>query len=723
VAGVQPLLGRPLVEADEQPAAQPVVLIGERVWKQLFHGDPAVVGQTVRLGRLHSTVVGVMPESFAFPVSHGAWAPLRTYALDARPREGSPIRVFGRLRAGKTMDEAQAELSVLGARASAENPTTHEYIRPEIMPYPRSFFNASWSMVTAAAFSSQLGVLVFLVLVCANVATLVFARTATRESEIVVRNALGASRGRIVTQLLVETLVLGGFAALIGLSVAAYGIRVALNLIDTQATLPFWMSDGLSVLTMFYAALLTILAAVIAGVVPALKVTRGLGQRLRQAAVGGANLQFGRIWTGLIVTQVALTVVFMTIAFDTQRDTTRARALMFGFRANEYLSVRLEMDREAAATEAAEVPYSKEEFERFRTSFGELERRLLAEPAVAGVTYAQSFPGMYHERGRIEVDGSAAPPKSGSGHQTLIASVGVNYFGALEVPIVAGRGFQSGDLDNGDPVSRPTGSSLPRSRAVIVNQTFVQQVFSGGNAVGRRVRYVFCGGEKCNGDPRLRPNEAGKVDEWYEIIGVVKDIAMTGDPDRLAYGLGGVYHPWAPGDSYWAGLALHVRGDPDEFAARLRTIAAAVDPSLRLNDVRALDDLYNESLKPYDIAYRGTLIASAIVLLLSVAGIYSITAFTVARRTREIGIRVALGGNPRRILWAVFSRAILQVTMGVAAGGTLMVALMRGIKTADEALILLVPIGIMLGVCALACIVPTRRALRVQPTQALSAGG
>ena len=305
----------------------------------------------------------------------------------------------------------------------------------------------------------------------------------------------------------------------------------------------------------------------------------------------------------------------------------------------------------------------------------------------------------------------------------LVAFVGVNFFETMGVELVGGRWFQTGDLDAWDPVDRPTGSSLPRSRAIVVNETFARRVFGGGSPVGRRIRYVFCDDGNCRSDRRLRPDETGQINEWYEIVGVVKDIAMTGDPDLLRTPVGGMYHPWAPGDIYAARMAVHVRGDRDGFAARFRQIVTEADPSLRVTYAAGLDDMFNESLRPYDIGFRVALIISAVVLLLSVAGTYSIMAFTVSRRTREIGIRAALGGNPSSILWAVFSRAILQVTIGVALGATLMLGLMGGIKSVYGLGILLVPIAIMLGICAIACIVPTRRALRIQPTQALSAGG
>ncbi|MEX2284332.1 MAG: ABC transporter permease [Gemmatimonadota bacterium] len=702
---VRPLLGRPLVESDERADAPSVLLIGERVWQTLFASDPSVVGQTVRLGQTPSTIVGVMPEDFGFPVHHTAWAPLRIDA-NTGPRQGMAISMFGRLSAGATLDHAQAELDVIGAQIAAANLRTHEHIRPQVMPYTRSVFPVSWSMVT---YGTQAGVVLFLLLVCANVATLVFARTSTRENEIVVRSALGASRGRIVMQLLAEMLVLGALAALIGLSVVGFGLRTTIGLLEAEGELvPFWIRGSISPMTVLYAAALAVLAAVIAGVVPALKVTRGLAERLRQAGVGGTSLQFGKTWTGLIVTQVALTVVFMMLTVDAQMDIARARAMQLGIPAQHYLWAQLEMHRDLGRFEAPNVAYAESELARFRATFQELQERLSAEPNVAAVTYGLQFPGMYHDRWRIEAEGATAAPKTGVGYGTQIAAVGMNYFDALGVQFVAGRDFQAGDLS---------------SRVVIVNQTFAQQVFGAANPVGRRVRYV-CEGDPCGLPDRRHLEPGGASGRWYEIAGVVNDIAMTGDPDLIGREIGGLYHLWAPGDDgYLARIAIHVRGDAQDFSARFRAIATAVDPTLRLDAVQSLDALYDQSLRAYDVWSRVALAASSIVLLLSVTGTYSIMAFAVSRRTREIGIRVALGGARRQILWSIFSRALTQVIAGVLIGGIVVFAMMGGIKSSRGTVLFLVPMAIVLSVSALACIVPTRRALKVQPIQALSAGG
>ena len=266
---VAPLLGRSLIDADEQAGAPPVAVIGHDVWQARFGGDPAVVGQTVRFGSTRTTVVGVMPEGFAFPVAQSFWVPLRLNALDHARRDGPSIDIFGRLAPDATLQEAQAELTTLGKRAAADFPTTHARLVPQVMPYARSVVDVTgWQSL--AVLSMNLPLALFLALVCGNVALLLFARAATRESEIVVRSALGASRGRIIMQLFAEALVLGGMAALVGLAAAGFGLRWAMSIVEAEFLngdrLPFWFSDRLSPTTVLYAAALTVFGVVISNV-------------------------------------------------------------------------------------------------------------------------------------------------------------------------------------------------------------------------------------------------------------------------------------------------------------------------------------------------------------------------------------------------------------------------------------------------------------------------
>ena len=724
---VPPLMGRALVDADERPGAQPVVVIGHDVWQRRFAADPNVIGRTVRLGSAPVTIVGVMPEGFEFPVAQSFWSPLRLDVNAFERREGPTIRVFGRLAPGTSIADAQAEISTIGARASRDFKDTHEQLRPQIKPYAQSVVDISgWRSV--GVMSVNLPVAMLLVLICGNVALLMFARAATRESEIVVRSALGAGRGRIIMQLFTEALVLGGLAAVIGLAAAGFGIRWVMGVVEAEflngGRLPFWFQDRLSPTTLLYAALLTVTAAVIAGVVPALKVTHAVGSRLKQTTAGSGGLRFGGVWTAVIIAQVAVTVAFPAVAFFVRRDAVQLESVDLGFPTREFLSARLEMDREpppGAPQDSSLAAFRQ----RFRATYQQLERRIAAEPGVARVAFADRLPLMYHPHRIVQVDeGGAAPinPEWPQGYRISSASVAPDYFDAVNAPILSGRGFRAADhaVDMGEP-----GSPDARGGAVIVNQSFVRLVLGGRNPIGRRVRYVEL--EEWDG-PEL---DNAKPGPWYEIIGVVRDLGMAVGADVGAEAgsdpkVAGVYHVVAPGGVYPAHMAIHVRGDPAAFGPRLRAIATDVDPTLRLYKIMPLSDVTEAELEFLDFWFRLVLGVTTVALTLSLAGIYAVMSFTVARRTREIGVRVALGGSSRSIAVAIFRRPIIQVALGVLGGMAFVGIFSRailGVPNAKEIAVMVAYATAMLAVCLLACIVPTRRALRVQPTEALRSEG
>lgn len=705
VARVPPLLGRTLVAADEEPGAPLVVVLGHDVWQGRFGGDPEIVGRSLRLGRSRATVVGVMPEDFAFPVAQSLWMPLRPSELDREPRSGPGLRLFGRLAPGASLADAQAELRVLGRRAAADLPETHEHLRPEVVPYPKSILSLPAPASLGLA-SMNFFVVLLLVLICSNVALLMFARAATREAEILVRSALGASRGRIVTQLFVEALVLGGLAAALGLAAAGFGLRWLFTTVVPEVSagqLPFWFSDSISTATVVYSVLLTLMAAAVAGVTPALKVTgREVGSRLRETGAGGGGLRFGGVWTGVIVMQVALTVTFPATAYITHRDMSQIRDVELPFPEEQYLSVRLEMDRdvEPGSADTAAAQFA----ERFRNVTRELEQRLELHPAVAGVTFGERLPRMYHPHRLVELDeGGAAPlhPRW-PGYRVSDAVVAADFFEVLGVPILSGRDFHSGDPG-------------PDSRVILVNQPFVDRVLGGRNPIGRQVRYMYYEEE---GDLRVPEEEP-----WYEIVGVVPDLgtSISGEQDPK---IAAIYHPGQAGGVYPTHMAVHVRGGPESLTQELRSLAADVDPALRLYQPMGMHRLAESQLGFLSFWFWILILVSGVALILSLAGVYSVMSFAVSRRTREIGIRVALGGSRRRIMAAIFRGPLIQVGAGLLGGIALVSVLMRmvaGQLRGESAAWIGAYMLLMIAVCALACIVPTRRALEVEPTEALRA--
>jgi putative ABC transport system permease protein len=689
----RPVLGRPLVEADEKPGAPWVVLIGHDVWQSRFESDPNVIGRELRLGNVPHTIVGVMPEGFRFPLAHGFWVPLRLDPV-SYPRQQSPaVRVFGRLSPGATLEAAQPELTVLGATAATAFPDTHKHLEPRVVSYIDSIFGAFSANSETEVFMGNLLSVLLVLLVCGNVALLMFARAATRESEILVRTALGASRGRIIGQLFVEALVLAMVAALVAVTfaqVAWYSLfaMVTENMFDNR--IPFWMHSSVSPVTLVYAALLTLVAAAMAGLLPGLKVTRAIGTRLRQAGPGGGGLRFGGIWTVLIVMQVAVMAIVPTPVIATYRDTVRgARAANAGLVPERYLAATMTMDREKVPG-AAGAAFT----DRFTAATQELERRLEAEPGVRGVTVASVLPLMNHPWRQIEVDDGGAGPvdRNSSQRPVSLASIALDFFEVLDTPILSGRAFHSGDLQSG-------------ARTVIVNQSFAQVILGGNNPIGRRLRYV------------TQQND-GK-DPWYQVVGVVRDLGIAPEEAdaRRDSRRARIYHPLVRGGSYPVRMAIHTTGDPLLFASRLRSIGGDVEPTLQISEIARFDQVAAAGARSMTLLFWAFLGLAVVVVLLSLTGIYSVLSFTASQRTREVGIRVALGGQPRHVVAALFRGPMTQIALGILIGLVIADHLSEG-----DMVRVIAGYGCgVIVIAALATLGPVRRALRIHPIEALRA--
>ena len=690
VARVPPLLGRYLVAEDEREGAPPVLVIGHRAWQRRFAGDPGVVGREVRIGGTVHTVVGVMPEGFAFPVNHQYWTPFRADPASYARRQGPALYIVGRLAPGVTMEEAQAELDVIGRRTAAAFPATHAKLRPMVMPYVQSVMDFQGGMSTWEMAGRQLMMSLLLVVVALNVAVLVYARTATRQGEIAVRSALGASRRRIVAQLFAEALVLSMAAAAAGLALASAGLRFGYGYTEMEmdATAPFWTDYGLRPATLLFTVALAVLAAVIVGVVPALQATgRRMQDGLRQ--LGGTSMRLGRTWTALVVAQVAIAVAALPAAASLGLKAVLAGVTRPTYAAEELLGVRVAEDAEAPAGVGAAAPGAR---------LTELVRRLEAEPGVAGVTFRATLPG----RGRlVRVEDVPAPTETPAGHEVSSVGVRPGYFEVFGARLLAGRGLGAADAG-------------AEARAVVVSQAFARQVLGGGSALGRRIRHV-------QGSAAAR--EAAP-ERWYEIVGVVDDLeANAADPREVTPVL---YYPVAPAQATEATLAVRLRGTaPMDFAPRLREVAAAVDPLLQLGTIRSMAETERVERRSARLAALVLAVVMASVFLLSAAGVSALMSFTVTRRRKEIGIRTALGARPMQVLRSVFARAAGQVALGVAVGVALAALLERltpGALMDGRAALILPGLAVVMALVGLlAALGPARRGLRIQAMEALRA--
>ena len=675
-----------------------MILIGETLWSARFASDPDIVGTSVRIGRTPHTVVGVMPADFGFPFGNQVWLPLSARAVDFPPGTGPRAYVFGRLADGVTTERAKVEMAGLTERRASDDPERFERLVGELVDMPILLLNAR-----AGAWNQPDGVLMqtlifaLLLVVCGNVGMLILARTAQRSAEITIRTTLGASRARILTQLFVEMLVLALAATGLGLFCAnALATRLT-QLLGISDEIPYWADFTLTPQIVAIALGLAALCAVLAGVLPALTATRRAIQANLQSAVArGSSVHFGFGSSLLIVGQIVLSVGFLAMGAARMSSAFRYQGKGLGFDPEGYVVGTLtvpELDPMDSPSALDSVAWGQHVEETQRA----LLTRLSEDPSVVGVAMGVDVPGLLPPGPDVILETPPVGFEPGEWDPGTLR-IGASFFSGLDRPILAGRDFNAGDVE-GPPGTRHT--------AVIVNESFVRHFLGGRNAVGQRLRY----------EPR-RTAWWGALDEeeWYEIVGVVG--AFGTNPYSSARDAA-IYHPLAPGEVNPIRYTVEVAGDPEAFLPRFRQIAASVDPEATVGS-----GLLNASPGAGGMSILVLVFASA-AFLLSATGLYALMSFTVSQRTREIGIRAALGAGTADIVSSVARRAALQVGVGLALGvGSGWVLLngqsnQRTFEPGNIPLTLALTAAVAGCVCLLACAYPTLRGLRIQPTEAL----
>ena len=692
MVGTPPLHGRYLLPADEHARAAPVLLIGYNAWRQRFGADPTIVGRTVAVGGLAATIVGVMPEGFAFPVSHQFWMPLRLDPLASRPWQGPSLDVFGRLAPGAGVEQAQAELASVGRVVADAHPDGAGRLQPVLRSYPRAQSDLDAPLLVSLMRAAQFLLGALSLLVAINLAVLLYARTITRLGEIAVRTALGASRGRILSQLFVEALMLTTLGAAAGLMIS----RAALTQVEAMAgTMPFWVTYSIGPATILYAFALAVLAALIMGVLPGLKAT---GQRLSanlQELHGRTGTRLGSMWSTMIVAQVAVAVAILPAAVFLTWHVLKI----------EFAGRSAAVDRIALANMVLSDGAAARDEDLVRQRQDALMSRLRREPGVTAVTFSSAVPGLGPDR-RVEFTPATTIRDAGD---LDVASfrVDVDLLRVYDARLLAGRGFEGRDLGAG--------------RAAVVNRTFVEELLDlrspGGGpasagALGTQFRYAATG-------------EGGAPSDWYEIVGVVDDFPrLPRSPDSPSEPA--AYHAMASGAAHPAVLSIQYSdAPPANMAQRVREIGAEIDPSLQMQRVVPLSVFYDGARAAFRAIVLAVGFVTAAVLLLSAAGVHAMMSFTIAQRTREIGIRSALGAQPRHLLLGIFRGAMRQLALGIAAGSLLSIAAFvlvgTGVWSASG---LLATVAVVMSVVALlAAIGPARRILRIETVEALRVEG
>ena len=610
----------------------------------------------------------------------------------------SPVRIIGRLADGISTEQAQAELSAKRLPLFANEPATRAQLRPEVVPFGLLYLGLPAGGLSALPEFRYAQALMFVLMLvaCGNVAMLVFARTATRMREIAIRTALGASRGRIVAQIFVETLLLAVIAAGVGVLLFNWALgHVNLARLAGESALPYWLSLGLTRGTVLNALAFAAVSATVAGVLPAILITgRGISQNIR----GGARVRFGRLSGALVVADIAVSVAAVGMAFAVSGHATDLQAAnrATGIPASEYLAVEFRLPQDDAAPD------------RSRAQLAAAQRELVAalerEPGVRRVAVGDALPRMEHRSRPYEIDGVERPPDA-SLRWVRVARVDVDFFRALGTPISSGRDFRRVDVADG-------------GRVAIVNTAFVQRVLDGRDPIGRRVRFPT--------QSNAGPSDASA---WYEIVGVVGPLGVNVlNADRGE----AVYLPAALGTINPMQLAVHTAVPPASLTGRVRELATAVDPDLVMGKASALSEVRQGDWYLVMGLAAGLIVLVGVLIALATSGLYAMLSLSVSERTREIGIRSALGASRRGLLMAILRRSLVQIALGAAIGLPIaarsvfeLTGSQHGGAGALQSTVvgLGLSVGIVLFVALSSCLMPTRRILAIQATEAMRADG
>lgn len=676
---VQPALGRVMLPEDNQPGAPHVMMISHEVWQNRFGGDPAIIGRVVRANARATEIIGVMPPGFAFPVSEQVWVPLNMQSSAVKRGEGMWLQVVGRLRDGATIDQAMVELTGIAQRLEAEYPQTNQNIRPNAVPYVKGFIGDEPVKMLYTALGA---VFMVLLIACANVANLLISRAAARSREVGVRTAMGASSVRIVRQFLTESFILAVVGGVIGLGVAWLGIRIFNNAIAPTDP-PFWINIGLHGDVLLFVLAITLLASLLAGGIPAWQASRSnVADVLKDESRGASSFRLGRISRALVVTEIALSAGLLVGAGLMIRSVTKIRTVDFPFAATEVFSARIGLP---------EAQYNTPELQtRF---FEELLPRLREMPGVEAVSLIQGLPSVGSPMSRFAVEGAEyQEDRDFPFTRSLLTAPGA--FDVLRTPVLQGRGITEQDRAGSLPVA-------------VVNESFARRFFD-GDAVGRRIRM---GGRDSQ-------------EEWRTIVGVVPDMylaGLNGNEQTTA-----VYTPLAQGNARFMSVIARGRsGDPLSLTQPTREAVLGVDPDLPIYFVQTIRKAIDDSNWFYMIFGGLFMVFGGVALFLASVGLYGVMSYSVSQRTREMGVRMALGAEGRDVLRLVMRQGMIQLVVGLGLG----LALALGVSGLLQMLLFEVnprdpftfgAIGIVLTATALAaCMIPARRATRVDPLHAL----
>jgi predicted permease len=672
---VQPVLGRGFLPGDDKPGAEPVLVLGYGVWKDRYNSSRDVLGRQVRVNGRPATIVGVMPKGFKFLTNTDIWMPLSP-APDLEKRENRSLQVFGLLKPGTSIAQANADLNGIAQRLAKQYPDTNKDISASVQTFQQRYNGGNIRLI----FLLMLAAVGFVLLIaCANVANMMLSRALVRQREMSVRAALGASRWRIVRQLLIESVLLSVCGGISGLALAAFGVHW-FDLSTQNVGKPYWVQFTMDYAVFGYFAGLCIFSGLLFGIAPALRSSHvNLNEVLKEGARSAGKHRGGGLSGLLVIFQFALTLVLLTGAGFFVHSLVKTLSANSYVPADQLMTARLDLpDARYKDTDARQ---------RF---YDQLFSRIQAIPGVTHVALASDLPGFGANTSQVEIEHSGVDTVA---HLPSVAYVvqSPGYFQTINLPILLGRDFNETDGTN-------------NHKSAIVTRECAEHFWPRQNAIGKRFRFY---------------DDKNKPGEWITVVGVSANLAQQLDetnPKPL------LFLPYR--DKGWDSMALLIRSRGNPITA-VRAAVQSLDQDLPLRDVYAFPQALEHRQWYLHLFSKLFLGFALIALLIASVGIYAVIAHATNSRTQEIGVRMALGANTRNIIMLMMKRGVWQIAAGLALGfavavpaAHLMAGLPIGVSSSDPLIFAMVA-SLLAAVGLFACWLPARKAAALDPVKAI----
>ncbi len=682
--GVAPILGRPFRPEEDKPGdSGRVVLLSHRLWHQRFNADPNVLGRSLVLGGKNYLVAGVMPQGFQFPVGGETIDLWSTVAVDSgmlAQRGAHYLHVLARLEPGVTLAQAKAEMDGIAGNLERQYPDENSHRGVNIVPALESLVGD----VRPALLILLGAVGLVLLIACVNVANLLLARATTRHKEMAIRAALGASRLRVVRQLLTESVLLAMAGGALGLLVALWSTDVLVSL--SQDDLPRAGQIGLDVRVLGFTLLVSLLTGIVFGLVPAIHSSRtDLTESLKEGGRGSTEgAGRNRLRAVLVVGEVAIAIVLLAGAGLLIQSLRRLQQVSLGFNPHNVLTFSIGLP---------EVKYKPEQQVEF---YRQLKARLESLPGVKSASAVMPLP-LGGDRMRVTFETEARTIAKGDLPATEIRTIGLDYFKTIGIPLIKGRDFTERDDKKAPAV-------------IIVNEAFAKQFFPGEDVIGKHIKPGISAGDE--------DDEGSKMREIVGVVGNVKHLKLSAEADPEAY------EPHAQ-LTFDMTMLVKTETDPRSIVSAVQSEVRAMDKDLPAYGIKTLDEYLAASVARPRFNTLLLAIFAGLALILTAVGLYGVMNYSVTQRTHEIGIRVALGAQQQDVLKMVVRQGMTLTAIGIGAGligayflTQLLAAMLFGVSATDPVTFIAISV-ILAGVALGACYVPARRATKVDPMIAL----